>query len=495
MKTKKTLLIIGIFLFLGITFSVKAQEKYGNDPNKCRTNLSLFNEAAKVGNYSAAYEPWKWCMDNCPESSKVLYALGLKMVETHYDEAAGYITPVKGQKIEEGGSIVKVEGDYFDTSKMDKAEMAKHAAEIEKVYEQRIQYFPENLGKVYSDWANTLFKRAQLENTGNFKKEIYEKLGLSFKADPNGMSVKNLAKYFELFTDEYKDTNPQLVFDTYDEINEAVNGKMDGYSKGLDQINAKEEAGQTLTSKEKRQKHAAEINLTALGQVEGYLDNSLSEIATCERLIPLYTENFNKYKTDPVWLKRAVSRLNQKECTTDPLYPKMVEAYVNADPSSAAYVFYAGILLDQGQDNKAVEYFDKAINLETDNYKKAKYYYRLALIMKNKGQVGKSRDYAKKAIQQRPSYGAAYLLISNLYAGSANNCGTDEFSKRMVYVAAADQARRAKAVDPGISATANKYIESYMASAPSKKLIFTEGKASGTPYTIGCWINETTKIP
>ena len=31
MKTKKTLLIIGIFLFLGITFSVKAQEKYGNE--------------------------------------------------------------------------------------------------------------------------------------------------------------------------------------------------------------------------------------------------------------------------------------------------------------------------------------------------------------------------------------------------------------------------------------------------------------------------------
>jgi len=361
----------------------------------------------------------------------------------------------------------------------------------------RIKYYPDNLGKVYSDWANSIFDRAEADKRGTkvYKEEIYDKLRLSFQADPSGMSVKNLAYYFQEFTNANKDNNAQAVFDTYDEIMEAVGDKMDTYSKNLDVLTTKEEGGAALSSKDKKTKEASEINLTALGQVQVYLDNTLSTVATCERLIPLYSGNFEKNKADVVWLKRAVSRLNDKECTEDPLYPKMVEAYVNAAPSSDAYVFYAGILLDQGQDNKAVEYFDKAINLETDNYKKAKYYYRLALIMKNKGQVGKSRDYAKKAIQQRPSYGAAYLLISNLYAGSANNCGTDEFSKRMVYVAAADQARRAKAVDPGISATANKYIESYMASAPSKKLIFTEGKASGTPYTIGCWINETTKIP
>jgi hypothetical protein len=65
----------------------------------------------------------------------------------------------------------------------------------------------------------------------------------------------------------------------------------------------------------------------------------------------------------------------------------------------------------------------------------------------------------------------------------------------MVYVAAADKARKAKAVDPGITDTANRYISSYMANAPSTKLVFTEGKVSGTSYTVGCWIGETTQIP
>lgn len=464
MKTKNTILTIGMILILGITFSINAQDKYGSDPNKCKTNLSIFYEYAKVGNYTPAYEPWNWCMENCPASSKNLYKYGIKMAEDKYDKASS------------------------------KDEKAKFAVEINKIYEQRIKFFPENLGKVYSDWANFLFKRAVQEEITQ-KEQIYDKLGKSFKADPTGMSVKNLGKYFQVFTEHHKDTNPQLVFDTYDEIIEAVSTKMDNYSKELDDLNNKEASGQTLSAKDDRKKHAREVNLKALGQVEGLLDNTLSEVATCERLIPLYNQNFEKNKTDVKWMRRAVSRLNQKGCTDDALYPKMVEAYVNAAPSSDAYVFYAGILMGKNRTNEAIDYFNKAISLESDKYKKAKYYYRAALIYKKRGAKSKAREYARKALKERPSMGSAYLLISNLYASSANTCGTDEFSKRMVYVAAADKARQAKAADPGITSTANKYIKSYMGSAPSKKLIFTEGKASGTAYKIGCWIGETVRIP
>lgn len=451
-------LAIGVFLLLGIA-STNAQDKYGSEPEKCKTNLSIFYEYAKVGNYDPAYEPWKWCIENCPTSSKNLYKYGIKMAEDKYSKAT---TPAEAQKI---------------------------SKEIDEIYELRVKNFPDNLGKVYSDWANSLVVRDVPQE------EVFTKLAHSFKNDPSGMSVKNLGLYFEMFTEKNKDINPQLVFDTYDDITEAVSNKMDKYSKELDALVAKEASGQNLSSKEEKQKHAREVNLTALGQVEGNLDNTLSEVATCERLVPLYKGSFEKNKNDVKWLKRAVSRLNQKGCTDDALYPKMVEAYVNAAPSSDAYVFYAGILIDKGEDNKALEYFDKAISIETDNYKKAKYYYRGALIMKKKGAKSRARDYAYKALKERPSMGSAYLLIANLYASSANSCGTDEFSKRMVYVAASDKARRAKSVDPGITSTANKYIKSYMASAPSKKLVFTEGKASGSSYKIGCWIGETVKIP
>ncbi len=494
MKSAKTVLIAVVLLLTGGSYTAYAQDKYGSEPDKCKTNLSLFHEAVKMANYEAAYEPWKWCMDNCPEASKVIYSDGLKMAEAKYDMAAGEIIVKKGEKVQTNDYIFKVEKSYYDTSKSNKPEMGKHAQEIILIYNMRVKYFPENLGKVYSDWANFLFKRAVLEEL-ELGDEIYEKLGLSFKADPTGMSVKNLGKYFETVTELSKDTNPQLVFDTYDDITEAVSMKMENYSRGLDVLNDKVTKGGQLTSKEKSKKRAAEVNLIALGQVEGYLDNTLTEVATCDRLIPLYKDNFEKNKNNVTWLKRAVSRLNQKECTDNPIYPQMVESYVNAAPSSDAYVFYAGILMEQGESNKAIEYFNKAIGLEPDNYKKAKYYYRVALIMKKKGSSSKAREYARLAIKERPSMGSAYLLISNLYASSANTCGTDEISKRMVYVAAADKAREAKAADPGITSTANKYIKSYMASAPSKKLVFTEGLTSGTKHQIGCWINESARIP
>ncbi len=494
MRTKKTVLIISMFLFLGMSVSMKAQDKYGSDPDKCKTNLSLFHEAAKMKNYAAAIDPWLWCYDNCPKSSKVLYSDGIKIYESKYDAAAGVFMPPKGQKVQTNDDIYRIGRQYFDISKANKAELAKLGKQIEGIYTQRIKYFPDNLGKVYSDWANFLFKKAIVEGIPQ-RDAIFDKLGKSFKADPTGMSVKNLGHYFKVFTVHHKDTNPQKVFDMYDDITEAVGTKMDTYSKDLDVCQAKVESGKTLTSKEKKRKHAREVNLIALGQVEGLLDNTLSEVATCDRLIPLYKDSFEKNKSDAKWLKRAVSRLNQKGCTEADIYPKMVEAYVNAAPSSDAFVFYAGLLMEKNETNKAVEYFKKAINLEQDAYKKAKYYYRIANVFKKRGARSKSREYARLALKERPSMGHAYLLIANLYAASANSCGTDEISKRMVYVAAADKARKAKSVDPGITSTANKYIKSYMASAPSKKLIFQEGLKSGTAFKIGCWIGETVRIP
>ena len=44
MKIVKTTLILGLLLSLGFGNSIYAQDKYGTDPNKCKTNLSIFYE-------------------------------------------------------------------------------------------------------------------------------------------------------------------------------------------------------------------------------------------------------------------------------------------------------------------------------------------------------------------------------------------------------------------------------------------------------------------
>jgi tetratricopeptide (TPR) repeat protein len=173
----------------------------------------------------------------------------------------------------------------------------------------------------------------------------------------------------------------------------------------------------------------------------------------------------------------------------------LVEAYVKADPSPQASVFYAGILMKNGETNKAMEYFKKAIDQETDSYNRARYALRVAEILRKKGRLEEARSYAYKAIDYQPTLGKAYLLIGSMYASSANSCGNDVVSKRMVYVAALNKALKARAVDPSISSLANRFIASYSENVPTKKDLFVAGVQSGSSHRIGCWINETVIVP
>lgn len=444
---KKPFQILVLIVSLLIFEKAFSQDKYGDNPEMCKEKLSEFFEYAKTKDYDYAYQPWLWVFENCPTASKNIYKYGLKIIEDRYNKASG-------------------------EQKTNEAQL------LNKIYEKRIQYFPDNLGKVYSDWA------LLLEAHNASKEDIFEKLELAFKTNPAQMSIKNLAKYFQIITDKNKDTNLQLVFDTYDDAMDAVNRKIDYHSKELE----KESNVESTSAKNHR------INLRGLGQIESLLDNILSDIASCDKLISLYTKNLETYRTNGKWLRRAASRLNSKECTDNEIYPQLVEAYVNAEPSPEAYIFLASVLQKQGKSSDVTRNINKAIELEKDPYKKADYLYRLARSVKNRNK-SQSRAYARRALRHRPSMGKAYLLIASLYASSANACGTNEFSKKMTFVAAANKARQAKKVDPSMTSLANKYIANYDASAPSKKLVFTEGLKSGAPYTVKCWIGETVKIP
>ena len=427
------------------------------DNAEANIKYNLFKGDYKAKKYDAAFENWLWCMDNCPDLSVNIYKYGIKIANHKLKTAK---TPEE------------------------KAEAAKI---VERVYTQRLKHFPKDLGRVYSDYAT--FKVSQ----GASDDEVFVLLEKAFKADAIDMSAKNIYMYFDLILNKYKDTDPQVVFDTYDVVGEGVELKRAEYSKRIDAINAKDSA--TLGAKDKKRRKTYQQILTNLTLVEGGLDAKLAGISTCENLIPLNKKNFDEKRSDAIWLRRAVSRMYNKECTDDPFYDTLVEAYVKADPSPQASVFYAGILMKKGETTKAMDYFKQAVEQESDTYKKATYLLKVAQILSKKGRKSEARGYAYKAIKFQPTMGKAYLLIGSMYASSANSCGDDVVSKRMVYVAALNKALKAKAVDPSIGKLANRFIKSYSNNVPSKKDLFVAGVESGTPHKIGCWINETVRVP
>ncbi|NVJ88298.1 MAG: hypothetical protein HWD82_02505 [Flavobacteriaceae bacterium] len=437
------------FLLATILFLAAAKTNAQNN-QECVIKYNLFKGDFLSKKYNESFANWMYLMDNCKDLSVNIYKYGATLAE----------------------------------------DVKKDPVLAKRVYEQRLENFPKNdPAKVHSDYASYLIKNKLASDD-----EIFAILEKAYKISPQDMGVRNIYRYFQGVTDKNKDTNPQVVFDTYDDVLESVADKLADYSEKLKPLIAKQEAGQELTSKEKRNLRIYSINSKALGQVESGLDNIIVTLSTCERLIPLYNRDFESNKSNAKWLKRAVSRMFNKECTDNPLYEKLAKAYADAEPSADAYSFVAGVLTKNGDDAGAEKMRMKAFELETDPLKKANFKLKFAQVAKKKGQLSKARQLANEALQLNPNLGRAYLFIAGLYAGSVNSCGEDEFEKRMVYVAALNKARRAAAVDPSISVTAGKYISNYKANSPSKKVIFTKGLQEGESYTIKCWIGETVKI-
>ncbi len=348
----------------------------------CNIKYNLFKGDYKAKKYDAAFENWMWCMDNCATLSVNIYKYGIKIAEDRLKRASA-------------------------------ADKSAAADIVLRVYTQRLEHFPKDFADIYDKIAS--FKAGQ----GESEQEVYVWIEKAFKEDPTEMSAKNIYKYFDIILNKFKDSNTQKVFDTYDEVGDGVELKRAAYSKRIDEINAKDST--TLSSKDKTNRRIYQQILTNLTIVESGLDAKLSAISTCENLIPLNKKYFEEKKNDPLWLKRAVSRMYYKECTDDPFYDTLLEAYVQADPSPQASVFYAGILMKKGETTKAMDYFKQAVEQETDSYKKAGHLLKVAQILSKKGRKSEARSYCYQALDNAPTMGRAYLLIGTMYASSANS--------------------------------------------------------------------------
>ncbi|MDG1571869.1 hypothetical protein OZ410_06045 [Robiginitalea sp. M366] len=454
MKKELYTMLIALFGVLGIAFG-QAQNP------ECMTNLSIYAEHIKVKNFDAAYEPWKMVYESCPGINKANFSYGEKILDYKIENSSG-------------------------------AEKEGYIKDLLALYDKSMEYFPKNYSKagVASDKASLLY-----DNKKATDGELYDMLSKAFAEDrANFDNPKALYLYFSSLVDLHKAGKKELqeVFDVYDDVTEKIEEENDKILTRIEILLPKEEAG-TLTSKEKRQLKSYNSYSENYGKISGSIDSKLGALADCDNLIPLYQKSYEEKKGDITWVKRAVGRMFSKECTDDPLFRKLFEAQLALEPSASAYL-YGGTLKAKDGDNKgAIADFDKAAELETDARKKSDILYKAATIAR-KFSKSQARSYAQKAINAYGSNGKAYLLIANLYASSANDCGSTPFEKRAVYWKAAEMARQAGRVDPSLSGRAGQAAASYNAKAPSKTDIFQSGMA-GKTLSFPCWIGGSVTVP
>jgi len=457
---------------LAILFIISSINVFSQSSEDCLSNLSIFAEYYKVKNYDSAYEPWMQVRNDCPKMNVAIYTYGKRMLES-------FIKENKSKGVDGEADVIKYQNDLL------------------KLYDEWLENFPQYkgrtiIGEIISNKAQAMvdYKLASNQEIYNVFDKAYNEDRASFD-DP-----KPLYNYFKVYFQLYKDGGVSMenIFDKYEEISERFEEVIDGYAKQLDKIIKKEDAGESLSSREKSNKRAFGINSNASSTYLRNLNAIIAKESTCENLIPLYRKNLEENKSDPVWLNRAASRMDSKDCSDDPLFVELVELLHNLNPSANS-AYYLGLLNDKkGNNSEALRFYNESIDLETDNIKKARISYKIATKFKATKQYSKSRQYARSALDFQPSMGRAYLLISNLYAASANNCGSSQFDKRAVYWLAAKEARKAASVDPSIKRTAEKTAESYEGRAPTKTDIFTEGNA-GKVISFNCWIGLSVTVP
>ena len=451
MKTKLTLLLIAT-----ASFFIQAQ-----NTEACTETLSLMATSVKAKDVSG-YDYLTTLRKDCPSFHKSIYSQGEFAIKLKIEKAAN------------------------------PAEKEKYVRDLLKLYDEHDQYFPNN-------GAGNKMKKglALFENKVGTSDEVFQLLDVAFKTDyANFKYAKAIYVYFEILVNNHKANKGielQQVFDKYDDLTKKLDEEEEELSNEKDVLLNKEEAGQALSDKENARKARLENNLDIFENVRNDMDNVILELSTCTKLIPFYQKGFEQNKTNEEWLKRATNRLEAKECDSDPLFSKMSEALYKLNPSAEAAEKLGVVEYQRKNMTKAMEYFNQAANLHTDNTKKANIYYKIASLYSKSNKV-QSRNYARKALQVKPSYGKAYLLIASLYGSSINECGNDQFEKRAMYWLAAQYCNKAASADSTIKAKANNDAAKYRAAAPSKTEIFQSGKA-GQRIAFNCWVGESIVVP
>ena len=453
-------------LFTLLIISLVALNAFSQANEQDINALSIFSEYVKAKNYDAAFEPWMELRERSPKFNSAIYVYGERILK---------------HKIKNSSDDVKL----------------AFINDLMKLWLEKRENFPNK-----TPLGDILAKSAQLEHDymkelGASNSDVYNSFEKAYNEDLDSFNnPKNLYTYFQLavklYDEELKSASD--LFTKYDEISEKVEKEIKNYTNKVNKYIANTDQEVVLSTKDQRRMKSYNSFLKAYDQITKGMEKALGDRGNCDNLIPLYENSFDQNQNDAKWLDRAMNRLFNKDCSQSELFVKIVEQKNILEPS-ATTAYYLGTIKDKdGNSSEALQFYNQAIDLETDSYEKAKILFKIATSFRKNGSFSRARSYYLRALGFNPSMGRAYLAIAKMYNDSAKNCGSDNFSQRAVYWLASKEAMKAARVDGTLKKAAVKSSKNYEAKAPQKSEIFSSGR-EGEVIKISCWINKSVKVP
>ena len=427
---------------------------HGQDSIKTRENISIYVEYYKTGNYKDAYDNgWKAVFDEAPLASVNTYNYGIKILRSLYNEA-------KAAKDEEL--------------------MAKYSNELFQVYEQRLKYLD------------------QLNGFAQNKVTDYEVLGQ--------------------YGHDYMSYNPRVqISKAYEILRKAVDlGKGQTQDYVLDDLmNVSAQRFKNKKDNEEFREALMQDYVDCSGYIDLFIDLQTDDkaveraqkykeridglfinsgAADCEKLQEIYGPKIENNKDNLEYLNKVVKLMAMFDCKSSDAYFKAAEYAHQISPSVQTAKSLGRLYLQQREDSdKALEYYNQAIELDEDNKSRADTYYAIAALYMSKEKYDNSRTAIQKCISNNPNKGEAYILLAQMYAVK-HDWSNDPALNRCAYFAVIDKLEQAKRVDSSVAERANDLISQYKKQTPQLEDLFMFGYKSGDQIEIKGWINETTTI-
>ncbi len=422
---------------------------------ECVINVSLFHESVKNKQYADAYEPWWSVYTTCPNANKSIYTDGAKIVEALYKAT---------------------------NDKAEKERLANLAIELQ---DKRIKYFGNDpkYPKAYILGEKGL---AYIDFYGDAKiAEARECLQQSAEGMGANSKIMVLVK---------------LVDASYAIYKQDPNGKAEQFI-GDYQLASNLLAEQAGSATNK--------NADIAAKQKDYVDNifAISGAADCSKLDEIYGAVVQANLTNLDMLQKIAKLYKRVKCTESDVYFAACEAAHKLQPTQESAAGCASMAAKKGDYEQAIEYYDQAIKLamvEDEMEDVADYQYNAAFYCYNNlKKYPEARKYAQASIAtlngigMSKGQGRCYIIIGMCYAGSRpyGNDAKGAILNKTVYWAAVDKFVKAKQVDPSVEAQATEFISTYSKYYPTKEERFDlPNEFSGSTFTVGGWIGETTNI-
>ena len=444
----------------------------GEDSTRCIQSISIMNTNVKNKDYKVAYDAWKVLFDEFPVARVDTYTNGIKILN---DFIAKEADPAKKEE-------------YIDMLMAVYDQQIKYLDQLQEITKTKLSE-----GQILGRKAIDLLKYRKDSPV----EEVYEMLAKSVAIEQgqseyvvtelfmkySGLKYKNDQSHGEQIIEDYLNASVYIV-DVLDKYHDNIEKCLQKYAEEgdpKDSINA---------GKYSKMIDASRV---AKSNIDAYFINSGA--ASCEDLDRIYAPLIEENKGNIEYLNKVITVMAMLRCTNQDAYLAASEYAFEIDPNptSKAAMGCGYRYFKKGEIEKAMEYFDRAIELEASVTNKSELCYKVADIYYNLNKYGKARSYAQKALALNSKYGAPHIVIAQCYAATSN-WSDDNTLNNCTYYLCIDRLERAKSVDPSVKRDADKLIAAYKKYTPSNEELFMKGYKVGEKVTIGGWINETTTI-